>query len=312
MDGPLQVPVLGLLCGVALLVLLGVRTCLVMVTVYGQSMAPTLAQGDRVLALRRFPRTWIRTGRIVLVNPCGQERTGRAGWEAVCLQIKRVVAMEGETVTASAGEVRRIPPQHLFVCGDNREHSIDSRIWGPLPLCSVSGLLLLRWPHTSAHMTQPALLSSPGLPARQAAPPFTARMLDGQIVTLEHYRGRTVLLLFLTVSELVRTRMPAYLALARGAAARQASLLLVYDCSIASARAFVQPWDGLLPVAVAPTGTNPFFHAYRITSVPGYCLITPQGRVEQAGRADDSLASWRQLVTTWTLRQAEQDRDALP
>lgn len=303
MDGwPLQAFDLGLLCSVALLALFGVRTCVMVVTVYGQSMAPTLVQGDRMLALRRFPRTWIRTGRIVLVGPCGRGRE-------TAVQIKRVVALAGDTAVMLAGEVRQIPPQHLFVCGDNREHSIDSRIWGPLPLHSVSGLLLLRLPRASVQLAQPAMLDNPGPSAGQAAPHFTAHTLDGQLVTLEHYRGRTVLLLFLSVSELIRTRMPAYLALAEGAASGQARLLLVYDCGIANARAFVQPWHGLLPVAAAPAETNPFFQAYRISSVPCYCLITPQGIVKQAGRADDSLASWRQLVASWTRRDATRRAD---
>lgn len=32
-----------------------------------------------------------------------------------------------------------VPPNHIFVLGDNRDYSEDSRTWGPVPLSSVRG-----------------------------------------------------------------------------------------------------------------------------------------------------------------------------
>jgi signal peptidase I len=33
----------------------------------------------------------------------------------------------------------RIPPGHVFVMGDNRDRSMDSRAWGPVPVENIKG-----------------------------------------------------------------------------------------------------------------------------------------------------------------------------
>ena len=82
--------------------------------------------------------------------------------------IKRVIATAGETVTVDEGNVyvdgelldelpylaestvttcrgfraqciTTVPPGHIYVMGDNRANSSDSREWGPLPLENVIG-----------------------------------------------------------------------------------------------------------------------------------------------------------------------------
>ncbi|MCW2999368.1 MAG: lepB [Solirubrobacterales bacterium] len=89
--------------------------------------------------------------------------------------VKRVVAVGGDTITISGGHVIRngvrerddyalpcgtdrtcnlpqpitVPAGSVFLMGDNRGNSDDSRFWGPVPVAWVIGEALVRyWPPT--------------------------------------------------------------------------------------------------------------------------------------------------------------------
>jgi signal peptidase I len=124
----------GLLAGVLALVVgaLWARRRYVVITVDGTSMAPTLADGDRVLVRRRRIDRLSRGDVVVLeppLDPGGRYAPGPAAADGGRWNIKRVAALPGDPVPVgiAAGDgVSRVPSGMLVVLGDNRD-GVDSR-----------------------------------------------------------------------------------------------------------------------------------------------------------------------------------------
>jgi signal peptidase I len=124
--------------------------------VYGQSMEPNLHTDQRLVVEKISYNHWWpmrgpQRGDVVVfrVNPNSD------------LLIKRVIGLPGDRVEIRAGQVIinsealdepyltrptygdygpvDVPPLHIFVLGDNRGFSNDSRSFGPLPLDTVIG-----------------------------------------------------------------------------------------------------------------------------------------------------------------------------
>ncbi len=133
------------------------------------SMLPTLQLQDRVLVEKLRPRLHspLAPGTIVVFHP--PEALRQAGYDPGAALIKRVVALAGDRVEVRDGRLWRnnvavepdwspepmdysfapltVPAGHLLVLGDNRNASLDSHLWGPLPEQEVIGTAVWRyWP----------------------------------------------------------------------------------------------------------------------------------------------------------------------
>lgn len=144
--------------------------------VSGNSMRPTLRPGDLVVTR---PAGWgVRSGQVVVLthpDPTGRPRR----------YVKRIAAVAGDTVEMAAGRVSvngvahdpgdapeasyratwTVPAGHVWVLGDNRAASSDSRVWERpfVPLDELEGVLV--GPATRRRVPG----GRPGRPARRGS-----------------------------------------------------------------------------------------------------------------------------------------------
>ncbi|HVV25802.1 MAG TPA: signal peptidase I [Candidatus Saccharimonadales bacterium] len=146
----------------------------------GPSMQNTLQNADKLI-IWKVPRTWSditghpyipKRGDIVVFTETGLSQFGQQDKKQL---IKRVIGLPGDRVVVKNGAItiynkanpngfdpdktlpygKNIPetsgnidltlgPQQLFVCGDNRPDSLDSRSFGPINANQIVGKLAVR------------------------------------------------------------------------------------------------------------------------------------------------------------------------
>ncbi len=155
----------------ALLVALVVKTFLIQAFyIPSPSMVPTLEIGDRVLVNKlSYDFGDVNRGDVIVFN-----RPGGAGSDGIEELIKRVVALPGETVEANNNQVfvngqpldesylpadavtsdfapEVIPDGNVWVMGDNRSSSFDSRQFKAIPTDTIVGrAFVIIWPFGDA------------------------------------------------------------------------------------------------------------------------------------------------------------------
>jgi signal peptidase I len=95
------------------------------------SMEPTIQRGDRVLADKTaYHRMAPGKGDVViLIYPDDRSKK----------YIKRIEALPGETITLADSSRKEVPHGFVYVLGDNRQSSFDSRQFGFVPLTDLIG-----------------------------------------------------------------------------------------------------------------------------------------------------------------------------
>lgn len=147
-------------------------------TIPSDSMVPTLERGDR-LFVDPSPNYRPKRGDIIVFRP--HEAIVKLDPTAASeFYVKRAIGLPGETVAVRDGSVfingRRlvedyeaeiptygleaqvVPPDSVFVLGDNRNDSFDSHLWGMLPQQQIVGRAYkIYWPpHRIQSLARPA------------------------------------------------------------------------------------------------------------------------------------------------------------
>jgi signal peptidase I len=147
------------------------------VKVSGESMAPTLESGERVLAWTPFSKQCFKRGKIVTLSypghPSSVQYYHSSSYTRIAalkhrqpeLFIKRILGLPGDTVRIPADQlafhildaaglrieqdgdelVWSIPDEHVFVRGDGL-YSSDSVTWGPIPITQLQQIVFCQFP----------------------------------------------------------------------------------------------------------------------------------------------------------------------
>ncbi len=122
----------------------GLTSRFLKVEVRGDSMAPTFNNGDGLL-FSKFLKPESLIGRVILI-----ERSSGAGKDL--LQIKRAIRYVAIQQVDGLKEDRAASPAthfvRIWVEGDNKESSTDSRSWGAINQSEILGVLLFRYRRT--------------------------------------------------------------------------------------------------------------------------------------------------------------------
>lgn len=149
--------------------------------VHEYSMEPTLYENDNLWVEKLSPRFgWLKRGDIVTIYARQYLEPGKK------YLIKRIIALENETIEIKDGKVYingkpileeyigdaktmpinpdyakiKVPEGHVYVMGDNRSNSLDSRMIGPVPVKDIIGKAFLRfWPLNRFGFLVPYLIS---------------------------------------------------------------------------------------------------------------------------------------------------------
>ena len=142
---------------ISILLVIGINFCFQLVLVNGDSMNPTYQNNDFLISSKiAYKNHSPQKGDIVIVDGKSQDLDIDI--------IKRVVATAGDTVEIKKGQLiindKKVKEDYIdetmnkdmhkmtvkkntvFIMGDNRNHSIDSRVFGSIPVQDIMGKVI--------------------------------------------------------------------------------------------------------------------------------------------------------------------------
>ena len=142
-----------------------------------------------------------------------------------------------------------------------------------------------------------------GLKEGTEAPTFFAQTLDETTVTLEDYREKAALFVFMAPHcGACEDILPSLKTI--GPQMRETELVLVCDGTVEQARTLAQEHTITLPLLSAPRRSNPFFTDYKVHGTPTYYLLNAQGQIQATGIPHAKNGPWTQLVASLTKQAA--------
>lgn len=102
----------------------------------GPSMIPTIREGGDVLLIDKFSPYWkgYKKNEVVLA---------KSPMKLNSVLCKRIIALGGEYVEIE-GQKYFVPENHVWLEGDNKPQSFDSRDFGPVPLSLLEGRVIYK------------------------------------------------------------------------------------------------------------------------------------------------------------------------
>ena len=142
---------------ISILLVIGINFCFQLVLVNGDSMNPTYQNNDFLISSKiAYKNHSPQKGDIVIVDSKSKDLDIDI--------IKRVVATAGDTVEIKKGQLiindKKVKEDYIdetmnkdmhkmtvkkntvFIMGDNRNHSIDSRVFGSIPVQDIMGKVI--------------------------------------------------------------------------------------------------------------------------------------------------------------------------
>ncbi len=152
-----------------------------------------------------------------------------------------------------------------------------------------------------------------GLKNGTKAPDFFANTIKGEAYTLNSFRGRSAVLVFIS-SHCQPCRDLLSIIEDINLKAKHANVeivLVMMIGSVTDAQNIIDEYKLTLPLLIAPQESNSFTQNYNIFSTPSYCFLNQEHIVVSSGIPSMEARDWSKLVKSWEM-DAKGETEPIP